>query len=182
MSDPLDFKYDTITIFHVEEIQFGKPALSIEQKLDSAISKNYADAGYEDFEQWAETQKYPILSSVELKDGIYAAKLFKLFADPLKSFGKDLSHYQYLKLNQPQPDDNNSEEAGTPFDEMLSNQTQNAKDGPESDHLTALFKTKFTQLEKFMCHMLLADGITHEKNIGNDHRSTATAFLKRKAN
>lgn len=182
MSDPLDFKYDTITVFHVEEIQFGKPALSIEQKLDRIISKTLADAGYKDFEQWADTQKYPILSSVELKDGVYAAKLFKLFADPLKSFGKDLSHYQYLKLNQPQPDENNTKEAGTPFDEKLSNSTQNVNDDPESEHLTALFKTKFTQLEKFMCYMLMADGITDEKNIGHDRRTTATSFLKRNAN
>ncbi|MGV8878159.1 MAG: hypothetical protein ACOH2A_03915 [Sphingobacteriaceae bacterium] len=182
MSDPLDFKYDTITVFHVEDVQFGKPALSIEQKLDSVISKTLPDANYKDFEQWADTQKYPILSSVELQNGVYAAKLFKLFADPLKSFGKDLSHYQYLKLNQSQPDNSYSQEAGTPFDEKVAIPTQNAKCDPESEHLTALFKTKFTQLEKFMCHMLMADGITHEKNIGNDLRTTATSFLKRNAN
>lgn len=181
MSDQLVFKHDAIVVYHVDGIHMGKPTLSIDSKLDEVMIKSSGHGTYAEFEQWAETQKYPILCSVELQDGVYPASMFKLFSDPLKSFGKDLSHYQYLKISQPITDQTEAAVTGSPFDEDLTT-LSNETDTEDSSHLTTLFKTKLHQLEKFMCHMLLSEGLSQEKNMGNSYKSSDTTVLKKRAN
>lgn len=170
------FKYDMITVYHENGVPYGKPTWSISQKLDQVIANSEEQMNYLRFEEWANDQKYPILTTIEIKDGTYSAELFKLFVDPLKGFGKDLSHYQYLKIEQQSP-----VEKGSSFDETVSLPPAQETNKPD-EHLSDLFKTKYNQLEKFMCHLLIADALGEQKTMMVNTGTTALKKAKRQAN
>jgi hypothetical protein len=174
------FTYDVILVGHEGEIPVGRPAWSIDFKLNQTLDQSAEKTNIIEFERWAETQKFPILSSFDIEDGLYPAETFKLFADPLKSFGKDLSHYQYLKTQQPESRISTQYDNGVPFDEDISDNKNNITKADE--HLSSLFKSKYSQLEKFMCHLLVSDGLNQHKNMLHEISDTRSFYLKKQAN
>lgn len=114
-----DFKYDEISVFSENGTQYCTPVWAFQNELNVKVSNGSVGTNnLNSFKNWAQGQKFPLLCSFEIPNGVYSAYLFKVCEDSEKFFGIDISHYEYKGKN-PAQSTMKSQVEECPFDEIL---------------------------------------------------------------
>lgn len=149
-----DFKYDEVSVFTQDGILYAMPVWAFQSRTGSQADAATENFMYNEFLRWADTRKFPLLSNVQIPEGVYSAYLFKVYNDPVKFFGIDISHYEY-KGNSPlkEADKFPSSLAECPFDETVP--------APSPEHETSLqlarsIQAKCAQMESMINHRSIA--------------------------
>lgn len=147
------FKYDEVKVYSEKGSKYCMPVWAYQTELNLAVENEGMSEDITDsFNEWAESKKLPLFCSFNLPDGVYSAYLFRVCVDTEKTFGIDISHYEYkgknpsLTIMKRQYDD-------CPFDEVLPVPKQETEIRVDSD---TTLKSECLHLESFL------EGTIHE--------------------